>query len=72
MVAQMSGVQHLTLNITVDLNTNDTEYTCRVMDQPSFQESSSITIQVGGNTKSHYWDIFIVHVVQLHAKYNRN
>ena len=50
-VAQMSGVQHLPLNITVDLNTNNTEYMCRVtvMDPPMFRESSPITIQVGGN-----------------------
>ena len=53
-VAQMSGAQHLTLNITVDLSTNNTEYMCRVtvMDPPMFQESSPITIQVGGNFKS--------------------
>ena len=50
-VAQMSGVLNLTLNITVDLNTNNTEYVCRVtvMDPPMFQESSPITIRVGGN-----------------------
>ena len=48
-VAQMSGVQQLTLNFTANMSLNNIEYTCTVVDQ-SFQESSSITIQVGGNS----------------------
>ena len=48
-VAQMSGVQQLTLNLTANMNLNNTEYNCTVVDR-SFQESSSITIQVGGNS----------------------
>ena len=48
-VAQMSGVQQLTLNFTANMNSNNTEYNCTVVDR-SFQESSSITIQVGGDS----------------------
>ena len=57
-VAQMSGVHQLALNFTANTSFNNTKYACTVI-APSFQESSSITIQVGGNSKSHL--IFIVH-----------
>ena len=49
-VTQMSGVQQLTLNFTANMNLNNTEYTCTVVDRSFFQESSSISIQVGGNS----------------------
>ena len=48
-VAQMSGVQQLTLNFTANMKLNNIKYICTVVGR-SFQESSSITIQVRGNS----------------------
>ncbi len=46
-VVEMSGVQELVLNISIVINTNNTNYTCKVK-EGIFMESEEIIIEVEG------------------------